>query len=127
MAPVRVVTRQHREREQAVADLYGGLPMPSTGERMLPISSILAEVVSRINVQETELAPELLAQAWVNTVGEFLASQSQLVSLAEGVAGIRTSHPAVRFELQRHKQHIIRALNAELGEGSVQKLRVFHG
>ena len=126
-APVRVTSRQQREREQAVADLYGDTPLPSTGERLFSISSVLAEVLSQLDIKEAQLAPELLAGAWKQAVGAFLFGQSRLVSLVDGVAGACTSHPAVRFELQRNKKHIIQALNAALGEGSVHSLRIYHG
>lgn len=124
---VRTISRHTREREQALADLRGGRPMLSTGERLLPISSILAEVLSELKVEEAELAPELLAAAWEKAVGGFLATQAQLTSLSDGVAGVRTTHPAVRFELQRNCKLIITKLNSALGEGSVRRLRIHHG
>lgn len=127
IAPVRMQSRRQGERQQALADLYGNTPMLSTGDRLLPITSVLAEVLSRLDVQEAQLAPELLNEAWKRAVGAFLAGQSQLISLVNGVAGVRTSHPAVRFELQRNKKIIIQALNAALGEGSVHDMRVNHG
>ena len=124
--PERILPRRRREREQAVADLYGNAPLPSTGERLLPVSSVLAELLSQLELKQADYAPELLANAWLQAAGEFLASQARLVSLADGVAGIITSHPAVRFEIQRYKKHIIRALNAALGEGSVERISVHH-
>lgn len=116
-----------RDHQQAMVDLYGERPMLSTGAHMRQVSSILAELVSTLQLEEAEVAPELLAQAWQSAAGEFLATQAQLVGLANGQAIISTLHPAVRFELQRHKQHIIRALNATLGEGCVRSVRLIHG
>lgn len=115
------------QRAQAEADMYGNTPMLSTGAHMRTIDSLITEVASSLNIQEQELAPELLQQAWYKAVGAFLATQAELVGLAEGLATIRTSHPAVRFELQRRKQHILSALNRELGEGCVQTVRILHG
>lgn len=115
------------ERTQATADLYGATPLLSTGAHMRSIHSILTELVSQWDVHEAELAPKLLAQAWRRSVGEFLATQAELLSLTDGQATVRTSHPAVRYELQRRKQAIIRALNNELGEGCVHKVRIVHG
>lgn len=123
----RVSTRRSREREQALADFYGDRPLHSTGDRLLPVSSLLAEVLSELQVQEAQLAPELLAAGWQRAVGDYLAAQAQLISLTGGVAGVRTTHPAVRFELQRNSRLIIRKLNAELGEGCVRSLHIHHG
>ena len=74
-----------------------------------------------------EIAPEMLKQAWQQAAGSFLATQAELVSLVNGQAVICTSHPAVRYELLQHRQEIIRALNATLGEGCVQTVRLMHG
>ena len=114
-------------RAQALADLYGDTPMLSTGANMRSISSLVTELISSLNIQEFEIAPELLDKAWHSAVGDFLATQAQLASLSEGRATIRTSHPAVRFELQRRKADIIRELNRILGEGCVRSVRIVHG
>ena len=115
------------ERTQADADMYGAFPMLSTGAHMRPISSILTELVSKLDVHEAAIAPELLAQAWQRSVGDFLATQAALVSLSDGQATVRTQHPAVRYELQRRKNDIVHALNRELGEGCVHSVRIVHG
>lgn len=114
-------------RAQALADLYGDTPMLSTGANMRRVSSIMAELLSRLQIKEAEIAPELLAQSWHSAVGDFLATQAELSSLSEGLAIVRTAHPAVRFELQRRKADIIRALNRTLGEGCVRAVRIVHG
>ena len=115
------------QRAQAEADLFGDTPMLSTGAHLRSISSILTELSGQLNAEVAEIAPELLAQAWQQAVGDFLSTQAELVLISQGQAIIRTSHPAVRFELQRHKKHIIQALNNTLGEGCVQTVRLQHG
>lgn len=126
-APVRVLSHKQQDRNQALLDMYGELPLPSVQDRLLPVSSVLAEVVSKLDLQETELAPELLADAWQRAVGDFLSIHAELVALEDGTASVRTSHPTVHFELQRHKAQIIRRLNAILGEGCVRSVQLFHG
>lgn len=117
----------HWQRTQATADLYGNTPMLSTGANMRSAASIIAELTSQIHIREFEIAPELLQQAWHKAVGDFLSKQAELSALTEGQAIVRTSHPAVRFELLRRKSDIIRALNAALGEGCVRTVRIVHG
>ena len=122
---------ERREADEArlrvQADLYGAAPLLSTGAHMRGVDSVLTEVVGGLQLQEAEVAPELLAQAWQKAVGDFLSSHSQLVGLTNGLALISTAHPAVRFELQRHTKNIIRALNSTLGEGCVHAVRLVHG
>lgn len=115
-------------RRLVYADLYGGQPMLSTGAYMRPVQSVLAEIVSNLKLeQEADIAPELLDQAWLSAVGDFLATQARLLRIDRGQALIATGHPAVRYELTRHKQHIVRALNAALGEGCIRAIRIIQG
>ncbi|MBR3945201.1 MAG: DUF721 domain-containing protein, partial [Akkermansia sp.] len=69
----------------------------------------------------------LLNAAWEKAVGSFLATQAQLISVDKKTAVVRTAHPAVRFELQRLRPQIIRALNVSLGEACVRTVRITHG
>ena len=115
------------QRTQAIADLYGNTPMLSTGANMRTIASLLTEVAGALRVEEAAIAPELMARAWRTAAGDFLATQAELSSLSEGCAVVRTAHPAVRFELQRRKQQLIRSLNDTLGEGCVRTVRIIHG
>ena len=121
LRPVATSTRGEGEHRQALADLYGDLPLPSTGGGVRNIRSILSEV--DLGITGESLAPELLSQAWSSAVGEFVSTQAHLISLSNGTAVVHTSHPAVRFELQRQNRRLIAALNSFLGEGCVQKVR----
>ncbi len=124
LRPVPRRTRTEGEHRQTIADFYGDLPLPSTGNGVRSIQSLLAEV--DLGVEEEDFTQELLQKAWTDAVGDFLATQAQLVALSRGTALIRTSHPAVRFELQRQRGRLINSLNQTLGEGAVQKVRITH-
>ncbi len=125
--PVRCERRTAGERNQAIADWLGAAPELSPSAHVRSMESLLGEVLESLQLEETALAPEVLAAAWQRAVGSFLANQAELVSVAGGRASIRTNHPAVRFELGRLKPQILRVLNAELGEGSVKTVRIVHG
>ncbi len=127
LRPVRCQRRSASEREQAMADWMGAAPALSPSAHVRSMESLLSEVVESLQLEEAKLAPEVLAAAWQRAVGSFLANQAELVSVAGGRASIRTNHPPVRFELGRLKPQILRVLNAELGEGSVQSVRIMHG
>lgn len=123
----RVISRAEGERQQVIADMYGDTPMLSTGMHLRTVGSVLTELIGQLDISAAEIAPEMLKQAWQQAAGSFLATQAELVSLVNGQAVICTSHPAVRYELLQHRQEIIRALNATLGEGCVQTVRLMHG
>lgn len=125
--PVRSVPRSETHRSQALADFYGVAPGLPVNANLRDMGSILAELVSKLDIREADFAPDLLNAAWQKAVGAFLATQAQLISVDKKSAVVRTSHPAVRFELLRLRPHIIRALNAALGEGCVRTVRITHG
>ncbi|MBQ2380067.1 MAG: DUF721 domain-containing protein [Akkermansia sp.] len=125
--PVRNTTRSERESGQAMADFFGVQPQLNPATNVRSMESVLASLVSKMDISLAEHAPEVLADAWARAVGPFLATKAELLSIARGQARIRTSHPAVRFELTRQKAQIIRALNAALGDGSVKTVQIVHG
>ncbi len=120
----RVMRSGERYEEQVLEDFYGEKPLLPTGAHVRSIKSLLAEVSSKLRVQEEEYDTAMLRDAWSKAVGEYLAEHAQLVSLASGRAVIASSHPAVRFELQHQKTAVIAALNRELGENCVRQLRL---
>lgn len=123
----RYVPRAERERGQALADFYGVPGQLSPEANVRSMDALLGEVLERMEVSVADFAPEVLADAWLQAVGPFLATQAELLSIARQRARIRTAHPAVRYELMRLKPHIIRALNASLGEGVVRSVQIIHG
>lgn len=125
--PVRNMSRTEREKGQALADFFGVTPQLHPATNVRNMESVLATLLSRMDISAAEYAPEILSEAWQRAVGPFLATKAELLSIARAQAHIRTSHPAVRFELVRQKAAIIRALNATLGEGCVKSVRIVHG
>lgn len=125
--PVRNVSRSERESGQALSDFFGVQPQLSSSANVRTMESVLASLVSKMDISVAEHAPEVLADAWRKAVGPFLATKAELLSIARKQARIRTSHPAVRFELMRQKAAIIRALNKTLGEGCVTTVQIVHG
>ena len=124
LRPERYATRRAGMKHQAEADMFGGVAPLSTGANMRDITSILTEVVSRLDLQETQFAPEFLAEVWHRAMGDFVASQSTLVSVRDGCATIRAPHPTVCFELRRQRQGLIRTLNEVMGENCVRSVNV---
>ncbi len=127
LRPVRCMRRSADVRNQTLADWLGAAPSLSSAANMRSMESILSEVVEGMQLEEAELAPEVLAVAWQRAVGDSLATHTELMSVAGGKACIRTNHPLVRAELMRLKPQILRVLNAEFGEGSVKQVRIVHG
>jgi len=113
------------ERDQSLSDFYGEQPALSIAANVRSMDAILGEISSYLKLKDNEgIAPELLATAWRECMGDFIGSQASLVSLSHGRAQLRCSHPAVRYELNKHKRKIINFLNARFGENCVKKLYI---
>lgn len=122
---VRLKSSFVEERDQSLSDFYGEQPALSIGANVRSMDAILGEISSNLKLEENEgIAPELLAAAWAECMGDFLGSQASLVSLSHGRAQLRCTHPAVRYELTKHKRKIIKFLNARFGEDCVKKLYI---
>ena len=121
---VRVRSTTKEVRDQVLADYLCCTTSESLSSNQRSMESLLGELLSEWNLQEDTLAPELLAQAWTDAVGDALGSVSALVSVGKGRARIRVNHPTVRYEITRMKPQIIRALNQTLGSGSVRALQI---
>lgn len=119
---VRFRSRADGWRDQALADFFGAGPELDSRSNIRTMDSLLAELMDSMQLEES-LAPQILAAAWRKAAGAGLATLSELISVAKNTASIRVSHPTVRYELTRLKPQIIRALNTELGPGSVRYVR----
>lgn len=119
---VRVFSSQKSAREQAFADFFCCGTDFTLKDNQRSMESILGELLSELNIEESNMAPELLAEAWREAVGDGLASFSRLVSVANGKARVSVVHPAARYEITRLKTPIIKALNKSLGAGCVKSL-----
>lgn len=119
---VRVSSARQSAKEQVLADFFcGGTELPvSSNQRSM--DSLLGELLSELHIEEDNMAPELLAEAWREAVGDALASFSSLVSVSRGKARVVVAHPTVRYEITRLKSQVIKALNNTLGSGSVKSL-----
>lgn len=125
--PARFMSREERERGQAEADLFGILPAMSLDSNVRGIDAVLASVVEKMGVSAAMFAPEVLGDAWKKAAGAFLANRAELLTIADHKARIRTSHPAVRYELMQRKTQIVKSLNKVLGENCVREVQIIHG
>lgn len=125
--PARFMGRTEREQGQVLSDFFGILPTLSVEANVRSIDSILISLMENSELSVAEFAPEVLAEAWQKSVGPFLATRAELLTIADKTARIRTSHPAVRYELNQRKRQIIKALNVVLGEGCVVNVQILHG
>ena len=121
--PERAFTESEHYGRQVMEDFFGEEPLLPVGANVRGMKSLLAEVMSKLNLREGAVDSTVLADAWRKAAGDYLSEHARLVSLSDGLAVIAAAHPAVRFELQRQKESLITALNSVLGMDCVKRLR----
>lgn len=124
---VRYSSKTERDREQAMIDFFGAQPILSLRANMRSMDSILSEITSTLPQEDDTLSPEVLRAGWERAAGAFISSQAELLSIVKGTATIRTSQPAIRYELTRQKNTLIAKLCAEFGGESITGIRILHG
>lgn len=125
--PVRAQSFAKGDSDQAYADFYGTAPLLPVDSNIKSIEALLSEITARLDIVEASIAPEILAGAWHEAMGDYIATQAQLISIQNERATVRCLHPALRFELNKRKKSIINMLNKRFGEGSVRFIRFIHG
>lgn len=125
--PVRAQSFAKGDSDQAFADFYGVAPELPVGSNMKSIEVLLSEITSKLNIVEESIAPEILADAWHEAMGDYISTQARLISIENERATIQCLHPALRFELNKRKRSIIDLLNKRFGDGSVRQIRLIHG
>lgn len=123
----RVLPPSEYRLARAHGDLFGAAPALGDKANIRSMEAILGEILESLPLSAEQFAPGLLQEGWKRAAGPFISAQAELVSIANGVATIRTAQPTVRYELERLRRKLCEALSAEFGENSVRKLRILHG
>ena len=77
-------------------------------------------------LQRLQFAEEIsrVISAWKELVGDFLAENSQPVSLKDGILLIQVVQPTLRYELDRSlKPQLLKRLREAFGEKLIKEIR----
>lgn len=86
------------------------------------ISGILAKLQLEEGIEETQLRG-----AWREIAGEFVAAQTEPVSLEKGVLTLKVLQPSMRFHLEQSRGEILASLQRALGRKKVRQVRLTIG
>jgi len=86
------------------------------------IGKILTRLMARQGFQR-QISQELLANAWVEVVGETLAGQTRLGNLRRGTLEVFIRHKIIEQELSFRQIELTQSLNAVIGENKIKRLK----
>ena len=68
-----------------------------------------------------------LRGAWREVAGEFVAQQTEPVSLREGTLILRVLQPSMKFHLEQTRSQLLRRLQNQLGRGTIRQVKLVIG
>ncbi len=108
-----------REWRQGEAPLDSNRNISRAGE-------LLREVLAKLRLEEG-LEESRLREVWHEIAGEFIARQTQPVSLRNGILVLRVVQPAMRFHLEQSKAQLMARLQEQLGRNTIREVRLSIG
>lgn len=112
-----------RKTPQVMRDWQQGEnPLP-TGLNASKASDWVEAILSGLNLSEG-LEESRIRDGWRVVAGDFVASQTEVVSLKRKVLVLRVLQPAMRFHLEQSRGELLRKVQQELGKESVREVRL---
>ena len=68
-----------------------------------------------------------IREGWRAVAGDFIAAQTEVISLKRGVLILRVLQPAMRFHLEQTRGELLRKVQQELGKEAVREVRLITG
>ena len=128
MKPVRRprANREKRTRERVLREWRGGDLPPDLEANMTSAPELVEKVLASLKLGEG-IAEGKLRAAWHEVAGEFIASQTEPVSLENGILTLRVLQPAMRFHLEQSRGEILARLRKALGGTKLRQVRLTIG
>lgn len=114
--------RVHRTPEVVNDWQQGQTPMP-TGENASIAADWVGAILAGLNLSEG-LEESRIRDGWRVVAGDFVAAQTEVISLKKKVLVLRVMQPAMRFHLEQSKGELLRKVQQELGKDSVKEVRL---
>lgn len=111
---------------KVVYDWQGGAtPMPTEKNCSKAgdwVDSILSSLKIADGIEEGRIR-----EGWKAVAGEFVAGQTEVVSLKRGVLVLRVLQPTMRFHLEQSRGSLLQNVRRELGPSAVREIRLITG
>lgn len=119
-------TREERVRDRVLREWRGGDLPPDLSANMTTASELVEKVLTGLKLGEG-IAEEKLRAAWHEVAGDFIATQTEPVSLENGILTLRVLQPAMRFHLEQSRGEILARLRKALGGTKLRQVRLTIG
>ena len=119
-------TRKAHYTSAVMRDWQGGTtPMP-TDLNSSKAGDWVGGILAGFNLSDG-IEESRIKEGWKAVAGDFVAAQTEVVSLKRGVLVLRVIQPAMRFHLEQTKSELLGKVRRELGPESVRQVRLITG
>lgn len=111
---------------QVMRDWQGALtPMP-TERNCSQAGDWVPDILAGLRISEG-VEEGQIREGWRKVAGDFVAAQTEVVSLKRGVLVLRVLQPAMRFHLEQSRGELLQKVRQELGPKAVREVRLVTG
>lgn len=118
----RTDRRAQHWRRRILRELWGADEPPHLDEQLHHPQEFLADILRHAQVSDG-IDEERLREIWADIAGDFIAHHTSPAALRQGCLTLRVLQPAMRFQLEQMKPHLIANLAQALGQGVVTSIR----
>ena len=122
----RGLARGDAIRAQVLRDFRGAGEPLDLDRNMSTPADLLGGILKNLRLTEG-IEESRLRSAWLEVAGEFVARQTEPVSLYQGVLTLRVLQPSMRFHLEQTRTQLLRRLKQQLGSRKVRDVRLVVG
>ena len=117
-----------REAERArILEQWRGRGLPTDpNQNVRKASDWLSGILSKLALEEG-IDESRLRAAWREVAGEFVAGQTEPVSLRKGVLTLKVLQPSMRFHIEQSRAQILARLQQALGKQKIREVRLTIG
>lgn len=119
-------SRRDRVRARILREFRGvGEPL-DLNQNISKAGDLLSEILGSLQLNEG-IEESRLRGAWREVAGDFVAQQTEPVSLRDGILTLRVLQPSMRFHLEQSRGQLLGRLRQQLGRETVREVRLTIG
>ncbi len=118
----RKPTRQQGIHDELVSEWLGCDKPLNLGKNISEASDWIDAILKKQFFADG-LNEEEVKAAWKEIAGDFIASNTEPVSVKEGHLVLRVTQPAMRFHLEQLKPELLKNIRSRFGKGKVKSIR----
>jgi len=113
-------------KQQSLRDLQGVFGIADTSRNVKSAGDFIGSIIKEVGAREGVEHQKLL-DSWQKIAGDFVAKNTEPVSLNHGVLMLKVVQPSMRFHLEQLKMKLLKNLQQDLGKSLIKQVKFVLG